>query len=54
MKKMTNEKLMLDTISIDKGKPLTEYVALCKLTTWEAIQQAFKRAVPRLYFILAL
>ena len=39
---------------IDKGKTLTEYVAHVKLTTWEAVKQAFTRAAPRLYFMLAL
>lgn len=39
---------------VDKGVHLTEYVAHVNLTAWQAIHKAFVRAIPDLYFILAL
>ncbi|HEX6223905.1 MAG TPA: glucoamylase family protein [Chryseolinea sp.] len=38
---------------IDKGKTLTEYVAHVKLKPWESVQEGLKRALPKLYFVLA-
>ena len=42
------------TTSLIKEKRLPNTLPRIKLTTWKIIQKAFKLAVPRLYFTLAL
>jgi hypothetical protein len=38
---------------IDKGAPLTEYIAHVSLTGWQSFQRALIKATPTLYFLLA-
>ncbi|WP_276372349.1 glycoside hydrolase family 94 protein [Chryseolinea sp. H1M3-3] len=37
---------------IDKGLPLTEYIARTSLTPWEVINKALVRSAPALYFVV--
>ncbi len=38
---------------VDKGTPLTEYVAHVTLPAWQAVRRALIRATPSLYFVFA-